>query len=308
MFNLIATISAHPICTSIIVILTVIMYMLCRKKRSVLEQEIQQKTDHLNKLNEQLEVNNTNLVDSLMESKDVNKQLEEKVNEMNDFLLVLTHDLISPLRNVEGMSNLLKEYISEGKEKEELQSLVDRIDSNVKKQLSYSKELVKLAELKSKHFPYSTIDTQALVEEIIEKHSFDIDQKHIEVEFHTDLPTIKGEKIRIQQIFHNLIDNSIKFTAKEQKMNKLTFMYKKFRDSHHFAISDTGIGIPEDQIDHVFHAFRRAKTKEVAHIEGKGIGLAAVKSIVENYNGQIWLESTENIGTTAYFTLPEHVS
>jgi two-component system, OmpR family, phosphate regulon sensor histidine kinase PhoR len=71
-----------------------------------------------------------------------------------------------------------------------------------------------------------------------------------------------------------------------------------------FAFRDTGLGIASEDLPKLFHLFRRAKNASIMKIPGKGVGLASVKSIIENYHGRLWVESIQGVGTTFLFAIP----
>ena len=113
----------------------------------------------------------------------------------------------------------------------------------------------------------------------------------------SNLPMVKGDKTKFQQLFQNLIGNAIKFNKKENGTVEIDCIEK---DSfYQFSVKDNGIGIEKkyhDKIFKIFHSLNKNK-------ESTGIGLSIVKKIVNLYDGEIWLESSLNVGSTFYFTL-----
>jgi len=102
-------------------------------------------------------------------------------------------------------------------------------------------------------------------------------------------------------VFQNLIDNAIKYMG-EGANRRIHVGCKVGKAEAEFYVSDTGIGIDPEDIDKVFFVFRRGKNCG-ANTTGKGVGLASVKSIIETYNGRIWVESQLGTGTTFRFTI-----
>ena len=119
---------------------------------------------------------------------------------------------------------------------------------------------------------------------------------HIKVNITTSLPTVKGNKFRLQQLFQNLISNAVKYNDKEQGTVKISC--KDDQQFWLFSIEDNGPGIPKKYHEKIFQIFQTLDT-----IESTGIGLSIVKKIFDLYNGKVWVESEEHIGTTFYFTL-----
>jgi signal transduction histidine kinase len=112
-----------------------------------------------------------------------------------------------------------------------------------------------------------------------------------------DLAPVMVNHDRLLQVFQNLIGNAIKFTPEG---GTIRISARCFQDDVQFSVSDTGPGIPEDQIPHVFDRFWQAK--ESAQL-GTGLGLTIAKAIVEAHGGRIWVRS-QRTGTTFYFTAP----
>ncbi len=114
------------------------------------------------------------------------------------------------------------------------------------------------------------------------------------------LPTVTGDQTQLVQLFQNLLANAIKFRREEPP--KVRIRASPDGGCWQFAVSDNGVGIPEEHFDRIFRAFQRLHGHEYP---GTGIGLAICKKIVERHGGRIWLDSTEGQGTTFYFTLAE---
>jgi PAS domain S-box-containing protein len=114
-------------------------------------------------------------------------------------------------------------------------------------------------------------------------------------------PTIIGDRTLLRQAVSNLVDNAIKYTSPPGQVTVGLGTSEREAIIH---IADTGIGIaPEDQV-RLFEKFYRIKRRETGNIQGTGLGLALVKSIVERHNGRVWVESEINKGSTFYIALP----
>jgi signal transduction histidine kinase len=113
------------------------------------------------------------------------------------------------------------------------------------------------------------------------------------------------DKVKLKQIFINLIDNAFKFT--EQGTIKVG---GKYDNNNHiiFYVSDTGIGIPADRFNEIFERFRQLENKTTLNHGGTGLGLSIVKGLVKLLGGKLWLESQPNIGSTFYFTISNNLS
>ena len=130
----------------------------------------------------------------------------------------------------------------------------------------------------------------------------DLRSKNIQLMLDTQLPQLTAERARIRQVFQNLIDNAIKYMGDGMTREIHVGCFVKDAEAE-FYVRDTGMGMEDDDRDKVFFVFRRGKNATTQGVAGKGIGLASVKSIVETYEGSIWVESDLGRGSTFRFTI-----
>ncbi len=121
--------------------------------------------------------------------------------------------------------------------------------------------------------------------------------ENISVQILKTLPIVKGDKVKFQQIFQNLIGNAIKFNDKEEGL--ITIDYEEKKSYYQFSVSDNGIGIEKKYHDKIFKIFNSLKQSK----DSSGIGASIVKKIVDLYQGDIWVTSELNKGTTFHFTI-----
>jgi signal transduction histidine kinase len=115
-----------------------------------------------------------------------------------------------------------------------------------------------------------------------------------------DLPTAFGDSKRITQCLINLAGNALKFT----RHGRVEIRVERQGETLLYRVSDTGIGIPRDQIDHIFSEFRQADPTIAKEFGGTGLGLSITKKFVELHGGRIWVESEPGRGSTFFFTVP----
>jgi signal transduction histidine kinase len=120
----------------------------------------------------------------------------------------------------------------------------------------------------------------------------------LEVDLGPDLPDVWADRDRVLQVFENLVGNAIKFTGPGGRIG--VGAVPRDREVL-FWVSDTGSGIPSDDVPRVFDRFWQARRAER---RGAGLGLPIVKGIVEAHGGRVWLESTPGLGSTFFFTIP----
>ncbi|HKZ85617.1 MAG TPA: GAF domain-containing protein [Anaerolineae bacterium] len=123
----------------------------------------------------------------------------------------------------------------------------------------------------------------------------------LRLEVEPDLPTIRADRDRLNQVFDNLLANAIKFSPSG---GVITVGVYREMDAILVTVADTGIGIPRDRLHRVFERFYQVDGSSTRRFGGAGVGLAIVKRIVEAHGGRIWVESEPGKGTTFYFTLP----
>ncbi|CAM4025250.1 MULTISPECIES: sensor histidine kinase [Flavobacterium] len=233
----------------------------------------------------------------------INKQREELVinlekqnKELSQYAHMVSHDLKAPLRSIDALINWFiednPEFINE-KNKESL----DLILFNVEKMDLLIGGILDYSSVDTKKTDDRLIDINALVQELVQ--TLDV-PKNITIKIDNVLPKIFGNDFRFNQLFQNLIQNAIKYNRKE--VGLIEIGCKEDENVIEFYIKDNGMGIPEPYHNKIFEIFSKLESNN----QSSGIGLSIVKKIIEIYNGQIWLESQEDIGTTFYFTLPKN--
>lgn len=222
------------------------------------------------------------------------KNLERQNAALNDYAHMVSHDLKSPIRNI----NALMAWIIED-EKDKMSAAgienCSLVSQNIEKMDALINGILKHAVIDSLEEEKINLDLNKLVDEIT-KTIFYPDS--ITISIKNTLPTIVAEKYKIEQLFKNLITNAI--TATEHlPIGKIKI--KRHDDANYwkFSITDNGKGIAERHQESIFKMFKKLDNNSNA----TGIGLALVKKIVNIYDGNIWIESEENKGTTFFFTI-----
>ena len=173
--------------------------------------------------------------------------------------------------------------------------------------------LVHIDHATAKKEVYNFADTNIV--ELLKNISFEfsnqMESKNITLEVNTpkkELPLITLDPNKIRMVIENLLDNGIKYTSRG---GKITMSIKddnlnSSNQSLKIIISDTGVGIPEDEQKKIFRKFFRASNARLQEPDGSGIGLYIAKDIIERHGGALWFESKEGQGTTFFITLPVH--
>jgi anti-sigma regulatory factor (Ser/Thr protein kinase) len=149
-------------------------------------------------------------------------------------------------------------------------------------------------------------DLRECVETTLKTLAFRADEKGLELmcEVAAEVPElVRGDSNRLRQVLLNLVGNSIKFTNEGEIALKVSVDYQKDKDRLlHFAVSDTGIGIPPEKQKLIFEPFTQADSSTTRKYGGTGLGLAISMRLVDMMGGKIWVESEVNRGTHFHFT------
>jgi PAS domain S-box-containing protein len=239
------------------------------------------------------------------ELKAKNAELARSNQELDDFAYIASHDLKEPLRGIHNYSQfLLDDYGAkldeEGKEKlTTLCRLAQRMETLIDSLLQFSR--VGRVELASR-----ATDLNELVRSTLEPLQITLREEKVDVRIPRPLPTVTCDRVRVGEVFHNLITNAIKYNDKPQKWVEVG-VREGAGGPPVFYVRDNGIGIPPRHHGAIFRIFKRLHGRD-KYGGGTGAGLTIVKKIVERHGGRIWVESAVGEGTTFLFTLGPEVA
>ena len=183
---------------------------------------------------------------------------------------------------------------------EEVVARLQRIQANVDVETSLISELLELSRIKSNPQKRQVVDMGALVRDVARTFEYTLKERNIDLRIQEGMPCLYVEPNRLRQVFQNLIDNAAKYMHRSRG-GYIEVGYELVEDMHQFYVRDNGPGIPEEDLQKVFYVFRRSES--AAGVEGKGVGLAVVKDVVANYDGQAWVRSEKGRGSTFYVGL-----
>ena len=232
--------------------------------------------------------------EKLLEQK--TRQLENSNQELKEFAYVVSHDLKATLRGINSLVDWLNEDYAEVLDEQGrrylqlLQDRVKRMHDLIEGILQYSR----VGRIEDERIE---IDLNRLVAEVIDLVA---PPEHITVKIVNPLPTLVVERVRIIQVFQNLISNAVKYMDKPE--GRVEISCQPVDGFWEFRISDNGPGIDEKYFAKIFQIFQTLAPRD--KVEGTGIGLSLVKKIVEKYGGTIRVESEVGKGSTFIFTLP----
>ncbi|WP_375253602.1 sensor histidine kinase, partial [Dokdonia donghaensis] len=214
-------------------------------------------------------------------------------HELQEYAHVVSHDLKSPLRSLDALLTWVKEDNAEVLSSDSLENL-DLMGTTLEKMEQLITDVLEYSSVSSDEKEVQDVAVSGVIDDI-EKLLHIPD--NIRIERETTLPVIKADRVRIQQLFQNLMSNAIRYSDKEQGVIKIAC--KEGKTHNTFSVSDNGIGIEKEYHDKIFEIFQSLNK----HKDSTGIGLSIVKKIVDLYSGKIWLESTPGEGSTFFVSL-----
>lgn len=223
-------------------------------------------------------------------------QALEKTNfELLRFTSIASHDLKEPIRKIAIFSKMLQDRLDNNVDDTSRRHLQKIIQSSDRMALLID-DLLTVSRLSNTELPLENVDLNGVVNEVV--NSLEIPIKEHNAQIHRqNLPTVKGVAIQLEQVFQNLISNSLKFSHK-QRASTIHISCEDSELNGKAAVSiifqDNGIGFRADQSEKIFDIFYRLHNRE--EFEGTGIGLAIVKRIIDSHHGTIHAEGKEGEG------------
>ncbi|MDD2306616.1 MAG: ATP-binding protein [Prolixibacteraceae bacterium] len=265
--------------------------------------ELEEAQEQLSRVILELENANGQLQDTNVKLMEAKKKAEESDNLKSAFLANVSHEIRTPLNSIVGFSSLLSEPDLSDETKK---IYIDLVESNTESLLVLIDEIIDLSKIEAQQLTLKKqiFSIDSLMSELFQIFSQTQNNPNVELrmkKLSDDKELIvNSDRIRIRQIFINLLSNAAKFTNN----GFIEFGYRE-DDIHGIVlfVKDTGIGISKEYHKAVFHRFRKLNENSGKVFRGTGLGLAITQKLVELLGGKIWLESELGKGSTFYFTL-----
>jgi len=230
------------------------------------------------------------------------KQMKQDENYRREFIGNVSHELKTPIFNIQGYVQTL---LDGGIEDETINmKYLKRTNKSVERMINIVDDLEVISRLETEQ---SELDIQSfniiqLVEEVFDQLEMKASNMNINLKLENESSTdfAKGDRDKIQQVFMNLISNSIKY-GKDSGLTRVRFF--DMENNILIEVADNGIGIEEHALGRLFERFYRVDKNRSREIGGTGLGLAIVKHILEGHNQTINVRSTKGVGSTFSFIL-----
>jgi len=250
------------------------------------------------KMEEQLRQLNTSLEDKVEQR---TADLRHMMVGLESFNRSVSHDLRGPLGGMATLARMANDALQKGDADLVTRALPD-IARQAESMHRMVNSLLQLAHVSDCHLSSTVVDTQALVQQVVDDLGITNPGLPIQASVRINaLPHAASDKDLLQPVFMNLIGNALKFSKPGQLPSVEVFMAETSAHELTFCIRDNGIGFDPDKAEELFKPFQRFHGSKV---EGHGVGLSIVQRAIERLGGRIWAQAIPNEGASFYFTLP----
>jgi signal transduction histidine kinase len=235
---------------------------------------------------------------------DTNVRLEEASQHKSQFLANMSHELRTPLNSIIGYTKLMLDGL-EGDINEEQKQDLQTVYNNSKHLLELINGLLDLSRIEAGKtvLSYGTFTISDLLSEVIPGMEQLAREKGLTLTYSVapDIDNLYADKAKTRQVLINILGNAVKFTNE----GSVKLDVAETDNDFVFSVTDTGIGIKEEDLEAIFESFKQVGPAQIAGYEGTGLGLAISKQFIEMQGGRIWAESELGKGSTFTFTLPK---
>ena len=264
-----------------------------------------------------LAIENKDEIRALMEANDALISERERADKANqsksDFLANMSHEIRTPINAVLGMDEMIIRDVTEGKY-DGVRLYAENIKSAGNNLLSIVNDILDFSKIESGKMELVETEYQLgnLLNDVCNMAEFRAGAKNLAFEVYVDesLPAcLFGDEVRVRQILTNILGNAVKYTKEGSVKLKLRGDIERWdKVNLKFTVTDTGIGIREEDLGKLFKKFERVDLGHNNTIEGTGLGLSITKNLLEMMNGSIHVESVYGKGSTFVVTIPQKIT
>lgn len=277
----------------------------CYSKSKLLNDEnntLKHKVDELNSNIKELETANYELVNQKEKLQQKRLELEELQRQKDELFAMAVHDIKNPVSVIRSLIQLLESYDLSAKEQQEImQTLIDSSENIIK--LTREMTLVISKQKAENYLAIESTSLKEIVDAVVNLNATNAKKKNIKIinKSSNSIPELNIDKLKIQEVIDNFVNNAIKYGPEGTEIEIKTF----FSDSKvTLEVSDNGVGLPEHDIPLLFTKGMTLSALPTGGEHSSGLGLWISKRIIEEHKGKIWAKSKQGKGSTFGFDLP----
>jgi len=244
------------------------------------------------------------------------EELQRSNRNLEDFAYAASHDLKEPIRKIHFFADRLKNEIKEKLTEEQL-SVFSKLENATNRMRSLVEDLLSYSQVNQKPVVFETVNLEQVLKEVLNDLELEIEEKGATITMNS-LPSVKGFSRQLQQLFHNLLSNALKYKnpvrpllvniqCKEVKGIDVPLSLsteEKQKAYYQITVSDNGLGFSQQDAEIIFHVFQRLHAN--AGHRGTGVGLSIARKVVQNHEGFIWANGVPGEGASFEVLLPIH--
>jgi len=270
-------------------------------ERKRAEEDLKRHREHLEEL---VEERTRHLEEKSQELSELNVLLEETSRHKSEFLANMSHELRTPLNSIIGYTKLILDGV-EGEIKEEQRKDLVIVHSSSQHLLQMINDLLDISKIEAGRveLQWQEFSVSDLLAEAVPPIQRLAEEKGLTLAYDVGagIDRLYADKGRVRQVLLNILWNAVKFTGE----GGIDLRVSESETDFTFSVTDTGIGIREDDLETIFDSFEQVGPSKISGYEGTGLGLAISKQFVEMHGGMIWANSELGKGSTFTFTLPK---
>ncbi|GAB3664753.1 MEDS domain-containing protein [Halopiger thermotolerans] len=226
-------------------------------------------------------------------------KLQQSNDRLKQFAYAASHDLQEPLRMVSSYLQLLENRYKDDLD-EQAQEYIDFAVDGADRMRAMVSDLLSFSRVEQADEEFEPVECDVVLGQVIDDIQVQIEENDAEIAVGS-LPAVVADREQLEQLFANLVSNGIKYNDSDPP--RVEIEAEERSDCWEFTVADNGIGIDPAKTDRIFEVFKRLHHDD--EYRGTGIGLSLCQEIVENHDGEIWVESQPENGSTFHITLPK---